>query len=85
MDLEGTIGWVKGYIDKKKKEGAKEEELQSYIKVQSWLEECFRYRLFYSEVINEIDLSEQPIFTKERLVKFLEDERKEWKLEEIIP
>ena len=85
MNLEKTIIWSAAYIEEKKKEGAKPEELTSYLKMQSWLEECLRYRLFYSEIINEIELSEQPIFTKERLVKFLEDESKEWKLKDVTP
>ena len=85
MNLEETIKWSIAYVEKKKKEGAQPEALTSYLKMQSWLEECLRYRLFYSEIINEIELSDQPVFTKERLVKFLEDERKEWRLEDVTP
>ena len=86
MDLETTIKWTQKRVDELSDDKATDpNEMRANTKMLSWLEELLRYRLFYSEVINEIDQSDNAIFTKERLVKFLEEEYKEWQLEEVIP
>ena len=85
MNLEQSIQWINKRIEELESKEAPPAQIQSYKKFASWLEELLRYRLFYSEVLNEIDQSENDFFTKERLVKFLEEEHEEWRLEVIIP
>lgn len=84
MNLEETIKWTESYCEKHKQEGIPEAAIKADAKMLSWLKELYRYRLFYSEVLNEFELSSDPVIAKERIVKFLEDEHMEWDLKYII-
>lgn len=83
MNLEQTIEWQEKRIRDLEKAGAVKAQIKSDEKFLSWHKELLRYRLFLSEYINEIALSEKDIFTKIELLELLESEIDDWRLREI--
>lgn len=81
MNLEQSIIWLTNQVEKLKKESAPEGQIITYLKFQLWLDELLRYRLFLSEFIREIELTEQK--TKEELLELIADEARDWGLNDI--
>lgn len=81
MNLEQSIMWLTSETEKLKKAAVPEiKKIRVYQKYLSWMKECLRWRLFYSEVRRELELTEPK--SKEELLKFLEEEYEEWRLNE---
>ena len=55
-------------------------QINTYKKFKSWMCELFRYRLFLSEIYNEIELSEKKMFTKRDMINLLTEEIDDWEL-----
>jgi len=80
MNLEQSIMWLTGETEKLKKAAVPEiKKILVYQKYLSWMNELLRWRLFYSEVRRELELNE---FEQEELLKFLDEEYEEWRLNE---
>lgn len=80
MNLEQSIMWLTGETEKLKKAAVPEiKKIRVYQKYLSWMNELLRWRLFYSELRRELELTE---FEQEDLLKFLDEEYKEWRLNE---
>lgn len=81
MNLDQSVTWLKGEIEKLKKTRVPNiSQIKTYQKYHSWLSELSRYRLMWSEIRREIELTEPK--TKEELLKFLDEEFEEWQLNE---
>lgn len=81
MNLDQSVMWIKGEIEKLKKTRVPNiSQIRTYQKYHSWLSELSRYRLMWSEIRQEIELTEPK--TKEELLKFLDEEFEDWKLNE---
>lgn len=81
MNLEKSIIWLKGEIEKLKKARVPNiSQIRTYQKYHSWLSELNRYRLMWSEIRREIELTEPK--SKEELLKFLDEEFEDWQLNE---
>lgn len=81
MNLEESIIWLSNQIEKLKKENAPEGQIKTYLKYLLWLDELMRYRLFMSEFIREIELTEPK--SKQELLKLIADEARDWSLYDI--
>lgn len=82
MNLEQSVMWLNGEIEKLKKERVPNiSQIRTYQKYHSWLSELNRYRLMWSEIKREIELTEPKL--KEELLKFLDEEFEDWQLKEI--
>lgn len=80
MNLEQSIMWLTSETEKLKKAAVPEiKKILVYRKYLSWMNELLRWRLFYSEVRRELELTE---FEQEDLLKFLDEEYEEWRLNE---
>lgn len=84
MDLEQTIKWLREQIGKLTKEHADLLKIKTYSKFYCYLDELERYRLCRSEFIREIELSDKEVMTKEFILNLIDEEVKDWKLDEII-
>ena len=80
MNLEQSIKWLRGEIEKLEKENAPQKQIDTYKKCLAWIEELFRWRLMYSETHREIHLNEQNNFSKKWVLDLLDEQVKEWKL-----
>lgn len=81
MNLDQSVMWLKGAIEKLKKARVPNiSQIRTYQKYHSWLSELSRYRLMWSEIRREIELTEPE--TKDELLKFLDEEFEEWQLNE---
>ena len=65
--------------DQKKKED--DPKKKTYQSLHDWLDDLFKYRLMFSEIENEFALSDRNVFSKEWILNFLRDEKKDWKLD----
>lgn len=82
MNLEQSEKWLKSEIEKLKKERVPNiAQIRTYQKYYSWLSELNRYRLMWSEIKREIELTEPK--SKEELLELLEEEFEDWQLTEI--
>lgn len=81
MNLTESIKWLRGQVEELEKAKADEKQIAIYMRFHNWLDDLFRYRLMFSEIQNEIALSEKSEFSKEWLLNLLKDERKDWKLD----
>ena len=81
MNLDQSVMWLKGEIEKLKKARVPNiSQIRTYQKFHSWLSELNRYRLMWSEIRREIELTEPK--SKEELLKFLDEEFEDWQLNE---
>lgn len=80
MNLEESIKWIKGQINQLENEMAPSGQINTYKKFKSWMCELLRYRLFLSEIYNEIELSEKKMFTKKDMINLLTEEIDDWEL-----
>ena len=64
-----------------KKTECSDDDIEIYIKFYNWLDELYRYRLMFSEIQNEIELSTDIAFSKAEILTLLQDERDEWQLD----
>ena len=81
MNLDQSVTWLKDEIEKLKKARVPNiSQIRTYQKYHSWLSELNRYRLMWSEIRREIELTEPK--TKEELLKFLDEEFEDWQLNE---
>lgn len=83
MNLEQTIKWFREQIDKLTKEHANLLQIKTYSKFYCYLDELERYRLCRSEFRREIELSGKKVMTKEYILNLIDEEVKDWKLDEI--
>lgn len=82
MNLAQSIEWLEGELEKIKRQKVSSiPQIRTYEKYHSWLKELFRYRLMWSEIRREIELTEPK--SKDELMKFLDEEFEDWKLKEI--
>ena len=81
MNLTESIRWLKNQIDDLEKAKADMKQIRVYKKFLFWLDDLLKYRLMFSEIKNEIALSEKSMFSKESLLDLLTDELKEWNLD----
>lgn len=84
MNLEQTIEWLDKRVKELEVQEAPKGQIESDKKILSWHKELLRFRLFLSEYINEIALSEKDTFTKVEMLKLLESEIDDWRLKERI-
>lgn len=84
MNLEQTIEWLDKRVKELEAQEAPKGQIESDKKFLSWHKELLRFRLFLSEYINEIALSEKDTFTKVEMLKLLESEIDDWRLKERI-
>lgn len=80
MNLEESIKWIKGQINQLENQTAPAGQINTYKKFKSWMSELLRYRLFLSEIYNEIELSEKKMFTKRDMLNLLTEEIDDYKL-----
>lgn len=81
MNLDQSVMWLKDEIEKLKKARVPNiSQIRTYQKYHSWLSELNRYRLMWSEIRREIELTEPK--SKEELLKFLDEEFEDWQLNE---
>lgn len=82
MNLDQSITWLKNETEKIKKQKVPNiAQFKTYQKYLNWLMELFRYRMMFSEIRREIELTEPK--SKEELLKFLDEEFKDWQLNDI--
>lgn len=81
MNLVSYIKFLKYELNKL--ENAKEDDpkKKTYQSLHDWLDDLFKYRLMFSEIENEFALSDRNVFSKEWILNFLRDEKKDWKLD----
>lgn len=82
MNLEQSIIWLDKELNKfKKQKNPSLPQIRTYQKYHSWLSELNRYRLMWSEIRREIELTEPK--SKEELLKFLDEEFEDWQLKDV--
>lgn len=84
MNLETAIMHLKNKIERYKEDDQMSAELlETYGQFHSWLSELLRYRLARSEILNEIESTED--CDRDWVIKLLAAEADDWQLNDIIP